>query len=316
MLYILNVLAPVFLLIALGAVLRGARFLPRRFFRELNRLVYWVALPAFLFLKIATAGFRGSEAMEVSLALALVMGMTIGVALVTGLLLGMSGPSVGALTQAAYRANLVYVGWPVIAYAAASRMPEAAGSISGFAVLVVVPIVPLYNVAAVLILALSAGGKDGVRTALGPTVRTILTNPLILACLAALPVFLLGVKLPLAVERTCEGVGRVALPLALISIGASLSPVHLRGHLLRAILAGILRTGLGPVLAWMVGGWLGLDDRGMLVVLLYMACPTAVVSYVFAEQLGGDSELAGSAVMSSTLMSLVSLAVVLYLTAL
>jgi len=312
MLHIVNTLAPVFLLIGLGSALRAAGFLPERFFRDLNRLVYWVALPAFLFLKIATAGFRGAEAMQVSLTLAVVMGLTVGVSLVVGLVLRMPGPSVGSLVQAAYRANLAYVGWPVIAYAAASQMPESGGSVSGFAVLAVVPIVPLYNVAAVLILTLSAGGGKGVRGTLRVAARPIVTNPLILACLAALPVFLLEIPLPLAVARTCDGVGRVTLPLALMSIGASLRLAQLRGHLVRAILAACLRTGLGPVLAWMVGTWLGLDERGMLVTVIYMACPTAVISYVFAEQLGGDADLAGSAILSSTLLSFASLAVVLY----
>ena len=53
---ILNTLAPVFLLIALGAGLQASRFLSPGFLREANRVVYWVGLPALLFSQLARLG--------------------------------------------------------------------------------------------------------------------------------------------------------------------------------------------------------------------------------------------------------------------
>ncbi|MEZ4770493.1 MAG: hypothetical protein R2844_18950 [Caldilineales bacterium] len=52
---VVNILAPIFLLIGLGLLLRRQGFAPESFFRQLNRLIYWVALPALLFSKMASA---------------------------------------------------------------------------------------------------------------------------------------------------------------------------------------------------------------------------------------------------------------------
>ena len=46
--YIINSIAPIFLLIALGKILRKTSFFPEDFFKGLNRLVFWFALPALL----------------------------------------------------------------------------------------------------------------------------------------------------------------------------------------------------------------------------------------------------------------------------
>ena len=55
--HIINTLLPVFLIIALGALLRKTKFVSAEFVAGLNRLVYWVALPCLLFYKLATASY-------------------------------------------------------------------------------------------------------------------------------------------------------------------------------------------------------------------------------------------------------------------
>ena len=50
---ILNILAPVFLLIALGAALQKTAFVPPDFLKEANRVTYWLGLPALLFTQLA-----------------------------------------------------------------------------------------------------------------------------------------------------------------------------------------------------------------------------------------------------------------------
>ena len=53
--YVINTLAPVFLVIALGALLRRSGLLSADLVGGITRLAYWVGLPALLFYKIATA---------------------------------------------------------------------------------------------------------------------------------------------------------------------------------------------------------------------------------------------------------------------
>ena len=49
------------------------------------------------------------------------------------------------------------------------------------------------------------------------------------------------------------------------------------------------------------------------VALILLACPTAVASYVLADQLDGDAALSAGAIVASTLLSVVSLGVVVAL---
>ena len=53
--FIFNSIAPIFLLIALGRILRTTAFLPDSFFKGLSRMVFWFALPALLLSSISAA---------------------------------------------------------------------------------------------------------------------------------------------------------------------------------------------------------------------------------------------------------------------
>jgi len=48
--------------------------------------------------------------------------------------------------------------------------------------------------------------------------------------------------------------------------------------------------------------------------LIFLACPSATVTYIMAQQMGADDGLAANIVVLSTLLALPSLAVVLTLT--
>jgi predicted permease len=58
---------------------------------------------------------------------------------------------------------------------------------------------------------------------------------------------------------------------------------------------------------------LGLAGVERTVILVMLACPTAVISYSMAGQLGGDEGLAAQAVVGSTLASAASLGLILAL---
>jgi predicted permease len=318
-LHVLNVLLPVFLMIALGGAFRASRFLPDEFFRHLNKLVFWVGLPSFLFVKILAADFRASGASRLFGALLTVFVVTTLLAWPVGAAFRLGRRSLGVFVQAAQRANLAYIGWPVIAYAFAPRGAGQSDAILAMAVLVVAALVPIYNVVAVLLLIHAReGGAPGDPVGRAASVRraavSLVTNPLIVACVAALLIRALGLSVPLALRRTAEAMGQFSLPLALMSIGAGFMNGQWTGRWTVAAWAAGLRVGLGPILAWAASRWLGLTPDETRVATICMACPTAVASYVLADQMGADAGLAGKAVVVSTALSFLSLGAVLYWT--
>ncbi len=74
---VLNTLAPVFLLIAIGAVLQRTGFVSPGFLKEANRLTYWLGLPALLFSELASSFHHASSANLVLTAMAVATGLVV-----------------------------------------------------------------------------------------------------------------------------------------------------------------------------------------------------------------------------------------------
>jgi hypothetical protein len=139
----------------------------------------------------------------------------------------------------------------------------------------------------------------------------VATNPLVVACLAGLAYAYLGLPLPMVVDRSLAILGQMALPLALLSIGASLRVWAIREGGLAAAGASLIKVVIAPMAGFVIARWLGLGATELLITLLYLTMPTAVMSYVMAERMGADGSLAGSIVVLSTVLAMPALAVVL-----
>ena len=151
----------------------------------------------------------------------------------------------------------------------------------------------------------------------------ILKNPLILACLSGLALLALRLRLgvspadwaasPNPFLKTMRLFGTMATPGSLIALGATLTPDRLRASIADAHKAALLKLVACPLLGLAVCLALGLPPLHRFIVLCYLACPSAVASYVMAEAMGGDARLAGSAVALTTVYSALSLAAVVLL---
>lgn len=299
-------LLPVLLMIVLGACLRQFRFLPEICFQGLNKLAFWVGLPCMLFLEISGARVAGGAALRIAATVLLVSAAAGGLAWGVALLLRLPGPSLRVFVQGAFRGNLAYVGIPVVYYALSAH-PDA----RAVAVLALAPTIPVFNVACVLLL-LQPGQGSRLRRALR-ALTEIARNPLILACLLGMLALWQGSRLPPALLRTVEGVGRIGLPAALLALGASLSLRHVQGQKLPVFTAALIKVALAPLIGYTIGRALGLADDNLLIAMLYAAAPTAVASYVMADQMGADRDLAAAIIVVSTLLAFPALALVLLL---
>ena len=310
--HVLNTLVPVFLVMGLGAALRRGRFFSDAFVQGTNRLVYWVGLPCLLFRSLAGARDLGGGA---PVAVVVLGGMVacVAVALGAGRLLRLHAERVGTFVQGAFRANIAYVGLAVVSLAHPGAPHARAMEL---AVIVLALTAPVYNVVAVG--ALLASRHRLARAAVGRLVVGVVTNPIILACAAGLAFALLtrpaGAALPPVVDQSLAWIGQFALPLALLGIGAALATTRIRGRAAPALVAAVIKVGVGPAAGVALAALLALGPVETRVALLMLACPTATASYVLADQLGGDGPLAAAIVVASTLLSALSLGAVLALT--
>ncbi len=313
--YILDTLAPICLLILAGVLLRKGKFAPKGFFQELNRLVYWVGLPALLLEKTARVEISGAEPLRMFALLAMMaficLALGYGIAWAFRLR-GRAGP----IVQGGFRGNLVYIGLPVLLFSLSDQTPERAAELAAFAVLALAPIVPLYNVLSVIVLVADTHKSGDV--SLGKTLRHMLlrvaTNPLLLSCVLGLLLAGTGIALPVALQRTLSAAGQMALPLSLVAIGATLSLQGLHVGWKPVLATSVLKVFVSPVIGYLLGTLVfGLSGAALRSILIFIACPTAVASYVMTDQLGGDAEQAARIVILTTLLALPGLALVLAL---
>ena len=319
MLSILAIIFPVFAMLALGAAMRHFGFLGEVFAEGLNKLVFYGSLPCLLVGSISASDpIAGSGTASLALALS-----TVGIAFVAWVAavpMGVARASRPSFCQSVFRSNNAYVGLPVMALAFAGTRYETEGM--AVAMLTLAPCLLLYNGMAVIVLTRPDESAPPLRR-LARVCVGILKNPLVLACLAGLA--LLGLRLRLGVSpeawaasgnpflKTIRLFGSMATPGSLIALGATLTPARLRASIADAHKAALLKLVVCPMLGVVVCALLGLPPLHRFIVLCYLACPSAVASYVMAEAMGGDARLAGSAVALTTLYSAFSLAAVLLL---
>ncbi len=305
--HVLNALAPVFLIIALGAVLRRIGMIPPAMAAWSSALTYWVALPTLLFVETAKARVDFSACTDLLSVLLGGMLICIGAGWGAGLMLRLPAVSVGSLAHVAYRGNLAFVGIPVAVYSLGGTSESGVA----LAILMIAALIPFYNAAAVILL-LAAQHKSAA-SALKTVANQIWRNPLILACGAGLAAASLGVVLPVVVARTLGPVGAMALPLSLLTIGATLDLKKVRGCAGPVTAAALIKVALSPLAGYALGKMAGVTDEEMRIALILLSCPTAAASYVMADILGGDTQLTAGAIVLSTLLSFVALFAVLWI---
>ena len=131
---VVNILAPIFLLIGLGLFLRRQGFASEEFFRNLNRLIYWVALPALLFIKTASALPQLNQAVGIITVVLAGMLVCIAVGYLLAWRLRLDQHATASFVQGTYRGNIAFVGLPVtLSHAGGHRAGYAGGGGAGAA---------------------------------------------------------------------------------------------------------------------------------------------------------------------------------------
>jgi len=294
-------LAPVFLLIALGHLLRRRAFPGAGFFEDAERLVYWLLLPALLFQTTASVDLASFRVLPVASALVAAVCATAAAALLLRPLVAIGDAGFSSVVQGSVRTN-TYVG-----LAGAGALYGSAGlEVMGIVVFVVITAV---NVVAILALARYGDAPAGERS----LVRSVLRNPLILACVVGFAANAVGLRLPAALGEVLNILARAALPLGLLCVGAGLELVRL-GQEKRAIaLTLALKLLLMPALTALFCRAFAVEGLTAAAAILFNAVPISASSYVLARQMGGDAPLMAALITWTTIAAALTMPLVLAL---
>lgn len=308
----LETLLPVMLLIGTGWVLARIRLLGAQFIGDMNKLCFYVALPAFIFRSMAEVRVPVGGAIQLFLLLFVCTLLAALLAVVLGVLLGARRESLGSVAQVSFRGNLAYAGIPIFMYSLIGVSETERLAALGTALLVFAPLTVSYNFLGVICLQKKSDEMRGVRLWLEMG-RAVITNPLIISCLGGLGLALAGFRFPGPVDETLKALGAIAMPVALLCIGGSFVSVELGGRH-RSIWIGVgVKLVVLPLLAWL-GCWMfGVEGMERRIVLIFAGVPTAATAYTMAKQMGGDETVTSASIMLSTLLAAISLGVILAL---
>ena len=303
-----NVLAafvPVLILVLGGYVADRSGRLDRTLRTGLERIGYYVFLPALLFGNVA------SSATSSGIILPLLTITVASILLATGLMLlwckatGTPAQDVGSLVQGSMRFNN-FVGFSLLLPLFGQVGLAAGALVSTFAVITA-------NTVSVTVLLVHAGREAPGIKALA---RELGRNPLIQASAAGLFCKAVGLHLPSPLASTLAMLGQAGIVTGLIVVGAALAAAPTVVPPARALLpASAIKFVLLPGLAWFLCRLAGLDPLIVAAVTMFFALPTAPASYLLARQLGANADLMAGLIVAQSVLALVVLPVVVLLTA-
>ncbi len=293
---IVQAVFPVFLVIAFGAGARRYRFVDEPFIATANALIYYILLPVLLFHSIGTSSFRQAFSAPLVAGGYAATVATFLLALVLARRMGIAPAEQGSFVQGTFRANLAYVGLPIVLSAVGDAGLRKAGILLGF-------MVPLLNALSIVALVTAHGGATSRGREAVRILGQIVTNPIIVSCFLGVAWSLLNLPLPGLARKTLGLLSSATLPLSLLCLGGSFSFDRARSGFRLAAVAAAMKVVLLTAMGLFVYRALGVSGDDLRVGAIMLGCPTAVVTYVMASQLKGDTDLAGTIVIVSTAAS-------------
>lgn len=291
-------LAPIFILIVIGHLLKRWNFLTEPFWASAEKLTYYVTFPPLLAYSLAKADLGGLAWEAVAIGM---VGATLAVgalALATRRAMGGTPEAFTSAFQGAVRPN-TYIGLA----GAASLFGAEGVTLTAVCIAAVVPLVNVLAVACI-----SAFVPRPGRSVVMATVLGIARNPLVLGCVVGITLNLTGIGAPLIVGDLMRILGAAALPIGLLAVGAGLALDSLRGTGGPLLASCALKLVALPLIAllilavlWLIG--VEVSPTALGITVLYAALPCSASSYVLARQMGGDAPVMANIITLQTLLA-------------
>ncbi|MCI5759087.1 MAG: AEC family transporter [Eubacterium sp.] len=298
LIFSMNATLPIFLVMMLGYFFRKKDIIGEAFASRMNTFVFRIALPVSLFGQLDSVDFFKVWDTEYVLFCFLATLVSVGIGILVSFVFR-DREVRGEFVQGSYRSSASLLGMAYIEniYGKATMGP-----------LMMLGCVPMYNVMAVLVLSLMGGGSKGLdRKQLRHALKGIVTNPIIWGIVLGFAWALTGLKMPVMFQTTIEYIGRLASPMGLLAMGASLNFGSIRGRLAPILTGSLLKLIGFAALFLPVAIWLGFRTEKLIAALIMLGSASTVAGYVMAKNMGHDGVVSSGIVMITTLCSVFTL---------
>ena len=304
LIFIFNTVLPVFIIVALGFVLRKAGLINDNFVSLSSKIVFNVSLPVLIFIEIARIDL--DNILNFDLILFVYAGTIILYLSIWFLskFFTKNGYDRSVVIQGSFRGNFAIVGLALITNIFGIDKLGKASLVLAFIIL-------LYNVLAVIALTVPVRREKNLE--LKSVVWEIAKNPLIISVILALPFSYFKIPINELLLKSADYVAALALPLALLGIGGFLRFTDVREGIKLSGFTTIFKLILMPLAATIFAIQYGFKNEDLGIIFILFACPTAVASFIMADAMGVNSKLAGNIVLVTTVLSVFTIAVGLFI---
>lgn len=297
---IITTLIPIFMLISLGYIFKRVSFPSLEFWPMMDRFTYYVLFPSLLIYKLATANLSGINSFDVVLTAIFALVLMLVLTLVLGYFKTIEKRAFTSVIQGSIRFN-TYVFLALI------------DALLGDAGLVIAAVLIAFAIPFINFLCIGAFSyfinKEDLKFL--KFLKSIFTNPLIVACLIGGILNVSSLDLPIVVIKTLAILSAAALPMGLLSVGVGLELSHISSAKYELFLSVVLKLVIFPLAIVGVASLFTISYEALWVLILFASMPTASSSYILARQLGGDLKLMSSIITVQTLLSIATVGIII-----
>ena len=292
----LNIILPLFLLMALGYGMKHLGMFEHQSLKVLNSLAFKALLPALVFNNIYHTDPNGHFDTRVILFAALTAFAIFGVTTLVTVPFVNDNRKRAALIQGIGRSNSIIFSLPIVA---SIYGPEKAG----ITALVVGTVVPIFNALSVIVLSVFRNKK----ISMGKLLLDVFKNPLILGSLSGILALRYGLSLPVPVEKAIGDLAKAATPLAILALGGSFNFSAIRENTKYIVYGVTAKLAVIPGVLVPVAVKLGFTGPELVTLMVMYAAPAAVSTYTMAQQMDADDVLAGQLVVFGSALSVMTI---------
>jgi malonate transporter and related proteins len=303
-LVVLSLVIPVFLIVALGYILKKTGMINDQFVKVSSQIVFKVSLPALIFSEITRIDI--TEDVNLWVVVFIYGGTLISVAFswMVAIIFITEPKDQTVFIQGSFRGNYAIIGLALISNVFG---PAALGKAS----LVLAFTIPLYNVLSII--ALTVPLRKEKQLNITKTLFEIIKNPLIIGVAAAIPFSYFQIPVHHTINIAIEYVADISLPLALIGIGGFLNFKDLKQSSVIASFSTFIKLFIIPISATFFAYWFNFRGDELGIIFILFACPTAIASFIMAEAMGSNSRLAANILLITTLASVATITLGLFI---
>lgn len=295
LIFSLNATMPIFFMMVLGFWLKKVQFLDENTTSKINQLVFKIFLPALLFIDLAKEDFASIWDTKLVVFCFVVTVLSITVAAVLSLL-SKDRAERGEIIQAAYRSGAATLGIVFM-----TNIYDNASMVA----LMIIGSVPLYNVAAVVILYLTSpqNAHHSKAELWKKTAKNVVTNPIIIGIALGMLWSIFRIPQPVMFTKTVTYLGNMASPLALIALGASFEICDVKEKWKETIGVTCTKLLLWCILFLPVAIYMGFRDEKLVAILVMLGSATTSSCFIMSKNMGHRGAISSCAVMVTTLLS-------------